>query len=325
MKQCTFVDHVGQIRICFSRIYKSGLNINAKKCSFKLKKIPYLSYIITREGLKLVPNKIQGIMDIKRHKTTTDCRNIIVMFQYFCGIWKRSPHVLAPITESSVGKKGTPIERMQYLEQYFVDHKRIISEERGTIELSAPLQSISCGIACLIHYKKCIHKEVFLDMIVPEHTVVGTIVPAEIEVLRPNTCVGGNIQSSLGITKVYYTDLGKLCRIHTLELFCTIIINYDIIKINLSGYLPLLEIINKMVIILTSHRWISSIHIGFIIHVCILNELWNRTRSNSWTNCHLVLDQISTINHPLIQDLIIKQWINAFQDGSNSFNLFENW
>ena len=149
MKQCTFVDHVGQIRICFSRIYKSGLNINAKKCSFKLKKIPYLSYIITREGLKLVPNKIQGIMDIKRHKTTTDCRNIIGMIQYFCGMWKRSPHVLSPIKDASVGKICKPIEWMQYLEQYFVDHKRIISEERLLNYLSTYTNTIKWLWHCL--------------------------------------------------------------------------------------------------------------------------------------------------------------------------------
>ena len=41
--KCTFVDHVEQLRLCFSRICKSRLNINANKCSFELKKIPYLS------------------------------------------------------------------------------------------------------------------------------------------------------------------------------------------------------------------------------------------------------------------------------------------
>ena len=74
LNKCNFADHVEQLRICFSRICKSGLNINAKKCRFLLQEIPYLWYIITREGLKHFPNKIQGIMDIQHPKTTTNYR-----------------------------------------------------------------------------------------------------------------------------------------------------------------------------------------------------------------------------------------------------------
>ena len=106
LNKCNFADHVEQLRICFSRICKSGLNINAKKCRFLLQEIPYLWYIITREGLKHFPNKIQGIMDIQHPKTTTDRRNITGMVQLYCGMWKRIPHFLVPITRSYIGKKS---------------------------------------------------------------------------------------------------------------------------------------------------------------------------------------------------------------------------
>ena len=59
-------------------------------------------------------------------------------------------------------------------------------------------------------------------MLVLEHTVVGTIVPADNGVLISNTQMGGTIQSSLGIIKVSYPDLGKLDRIHTLKFSCLI-------------------------------------------------------------------------------------------------------
>ena len=68
----SFDDHIQQLRLCFSRIQQAGLKINAKKCSFGLKEIPYLGYIITREGIKPDSKKIQGIMDIEHPKTTTD-------------------------------------------------------------------------------------------------------------------------------------------------------------------------------------------------------------------------------------------------------------
>ena len=125
----TFKDHVAQLRICFQRIRKAGLKINAKKCSFGLKEIPYLGYIITRDGIKPDPKKVQGILDIEKPKTTTECRKLIGMVQYYRDMWKRRSHILAPLTEASVGKKGKPIKWTDDLEQAFLDLKKMVSEE----------------------------------------------------------------------------------------------------------------------------------------------------------------------------------------------------
>ena len=92
----TFKDHVDQLHTCFQCIRRARLKINAKKCSFGLKEIPYLVYIITRECIKPDPKKVQGIMDLERPKTTTDCRKLIGMVQYYRDMWKQHSHVLAP-------------------------------------------------------------------------------------------------------------------------------------------------------------------------------------------------------------------------------------
>ncbi len=125
----TFKDHVDQLCTCFQRIRRAGLKINAKKCSFGLKEIPYLDYIITREGIKPDPKKVQGIMDLERPKITTDCRKLIGMVQYHRDMWKQHSHVLAPLTEASTGKKGKPIKWTDNLEQAFLDLKKMVSEE----------------------------------------------------------------------------------------------------------------------------------------------------------------------------------------------------
>ena len=48
----------------FSRLHAAGLKVNAPKCSFGSKDIPYLGYVITREGIKPGPKKVQGIIDL---------------------------------------------------------------------------------------------------------------------------------------------------------------------------------------------------------------------------------------------------------------------
>ena len=117
-------------------------------------------------------------------------------------------------------------------------------------------------------------------MVVPEHTFVGTIVTAGLGVLILNACLGGKIQIFLSVIKVYSTDLGKVSDIRTLEQSCASGIEHDIIKINLYGYCPIIDIINKVVLILNSHRCIFNIHIGVIFLGLILNQLRTRIRSD---------------------------------------------
>ena len=66
-----FKTHIGKLRIILGRLRAAGFKGNCPKCSFGLKEIPYLDYIITREGIKLDPKKVQGIIDIWQPTTTT--------------------------------------------------------------------------------------------------------------------------------------------------------------------------------------------------------------------------------------------------------------
>ena len=85
-------------------------------------------------------------MDLERPKTstTTKCRKLISMVQYYCDMWwQRHSHVMrihqrgiihvilltAPLTEASAGKTGKSISWTDNLEQAFLDLKKMISEE----------------------------------------------------------------------------------------------------------------------------------------------------------------------------------------------------
>ena len=88
------------------RLCAAGLKVNALKCSFGLKEIPYLIYVITREVIKPDPKKVQGTMDIGRPTTTTETRALTGMVQYYRDIWLRRSHVVAPLTEAYIVPKG---------------------------------------------------------------------------------------------------------------------------------------------------------------------------------------------------------------------------
>ena len=104
----------------------SALKVHSPKCSFGLKDIPYLGYVITREGIKPEPKKVQGIMDIGRPSTTTEVRAFIGMVQYYRYMWPRWSHVLDPLTEADSGPKGRNILWNDALESSFKELERMI-------------------------------------------------------------------------------------------------------------------------------------------------------------------------------------------------------
>ena len=61
----------------------ASLKVNDPKFSFRLKEIPYLGYVITREVIKPDPKKVKGIMDLRQPATTTESRELIDMVQYY--------------------------------------------------------------------------------------------------------------------------------------------------------------------------------------------------------------------------------------------------
>ena len=61
----TFDDHLSKLQEVLSRLQNAGLRINATKSSFALHEIEYLGYILTRDGIKPQPEKVQAILALK--------------------------------------------------------------------------------------------------------------------------------------------------------------------------------------------------------------------------------------------------------------------
>ena len=93
-------NHIEKLSIIFDRLRTEGLKSNALNCSYGIKEIPYLGYVITWEVIKPDLKTLQGIMDLRRPNTTTEARVLIGMVQYYRYMCPRRSHVLAPLEEA---------------------------------------------------------------------------------------------------------------------------------------------------------------------------------------------------------------------------------
>ncbi len=82
-----------------------GLKVNAAKSSFCTHKIEYLCYILTREGIKPQPKKVQAILGLNPPNNVKELRHFLVMVQYYHNMWAKHSEMLAPLSDL-VGECG---------------------------------------------------------------------------------------------------------------------------------------------------------------------------------------------------------------------------
>ena len=101
----TFDDHLLKLQEVLDRLLKANLRVNATKSSFAKDEVEYLGYILTREGIKPQPAKIQAILALSPPESVKDLRKFLGMVQYYRDLWEKRSHLLAPLTDL-VGECG---------------------------------------------------------------------------------------------------------------------------------------------------------------------------------------------------------------------------
>jgi hypothetical protein len=101
----TLDKHLQKMETVLARLRDAGIKVNAAKSLFCAHEIEYLSYILTREGIKPQPKKVQAILALHLPNNVKELRHVLGMVQYYWDMWARRSEMLAPLTEL-VGECG---------------------------------------------------------------------------------------------------------------------------------------------------------------------------------------------------------------------------
>ena len=123
----SYEEHLDKLRTVFERLQKAGLKVNAKKSFFAREELEYLGYWITREGIQPVSAKVNAIANIAAPKNKKELRRFIGIVNYYCDMWIRRSHVLAPLAQLT--SKTTKWKWGPEQQKSFEDMKKIISKE----------------------------------------------------------------------------------------------------------------------------------------------------------------------------------------------------
>jgi hypothetical protein len=105
-------EHLQKIETVLTRLHDAGLKVNVAKSSFCAHEIEYLGCILTREGIKPQPKKVQAILVLNPPNNVKELRHFLGMVQCYQDMWARRSEILAPLTDL-VGECGeTKTNRM---------------------------------------------------------------------------------------------------------------------------------------------------------------------------------------------------------------------
>jgi hypothetical protein len=72
-------DHLEKLSMVLTRLQDAGLKINANKVNFSTLEMEYLGYILTRDGIKLQPNKVQAMLALALPRNVKELHRFLGM------------------------------------------------------------------------------------------------------------------------------------------------------------------------------------------------------------------------------------------------------
>jgi hypothetical protein len=101
-----FEDHLAKLKLVLQRLQDANLKVNAVKSNFCAIETEYLGYILSRDGIKPQPEKVQLILALTPPTSVKELLRFLGMVQYYQDLWTTRSEILAPLTEL-VGECGS--------------------------------------------------------------------------------------------------------------------------------------------------------------------------------------------------------------------------
>ena len=98
-KEEAMENHDQHLKSLFERCRNKGIKLNKEKSKFSLSEVSFMGHIISNEGLKPYPAKIQGISEMPTPKSKQDVKKLLGMVNYLQKFAPNLSEVTAPMRD----------------------------------------------------------------------------------------------------------------------------------------------------------------------------------------------------------------------------------
>jgi hypothetical protein len=101
-------EHLRHLRRVFEKCRKFGISLNPKKSLFRLEEGKMLGHIISKDGIKIDPNKIEAIQKLEHPRNIKELQSFIGKINFLRRFIPNLAEILRNIT--NILKKDTKIK-----------------------------------------------------------------------------------------------------------------------------------------------------------------------------------------------------------------------
>ena len=95
-------DHLNKIETVLERLQTKGFRANLRKSFFMQKEVEYLGYLLTCDGIKPQPKKVEAMERMQPPKNIKQVKQFLGMVNFYRDLWPRRSHILVPLNKLSL-------------------------------------------------------------------------------------------------------------------------------------------------------------------------------------------------------------------------------
>ncbi|KAL4153461.1 hypothetical protein QTP88_001294 [Uroleucon formosanum] len=92
-------EHIKHLRIIFERLSEYSLVLNPKKCVFGQSEVMFLGYMISKEGIRPLPDRVTDILSFKRPSSAKGLRQFLGMLNFYRRFIPRASDAQSPLSD----------------------------------------------------------------------------------------------------------------------------------------------------------------------------------------------------------------------------------
>ena len=92
-------EHEQHLRIVLETLREKRLYAKLSKCDFWLKEVSFLGHIVSVEGIRVNPIKIEAVVNWKPPRIVTEVRSFLGLARYYRSFVKRFSIIASPLTK----------------------------------------------------------------------------------------------------------------------------------------------------------------------------------------------------------------------------------